>query len=192
VSQSRVWRSRWGLWALPLAFLLLNAVVFLFHPGRSGAGFAAMERELAEENVALLELREKRAGLEAGLQQAELNREGVRHLYEDIFSTTSRRLTRVLSEVKRLAARAGFSTTRLSYPEREIASQGLISKSIVFHVEGDYAQLRTLLNLLEMSEEFLVLEQVRLQGSRGSMLSIDLLVTTLFAAEEPRAERRGA
>ena len=53
------WRLRWWRWALPLAVVIANAVVLIVHPGRTGAGFADMEKALASESHALRALGEK-------------------------------------------------------------------------------------------------------------------------------------
>ena len=49
-------RRRLLLSSLGLGFALANAAIFLAHPGRTGAGFAEMERELEQETRELQSL----------------------------------------------------------------------------------------------------------------------------------------
>lgn len=180
---SAAWRGRWWTWALPLAFVLVNGLVLAFHPGRSGAGFAEMRTELQRESDALASLIQKKQMLEAVLQEAQANRRGLEALYGQQFSTEAEHLTEVITEVKALARRSGFDPPSISYPHEDIEELGLIRKSLVFQVQGSYAQLRTLVNLLELSDLFLILEDVRLRDLDESRLGIALTVTTLFAAD---------
>ena len=80
-----------------------------------------------------------------------------------------------------LAARAGFNVSRFSYSDQQLKAFGLASKEITFHVQGSYAQFRNLLNLLEVSEYFIVLKRVSLGGADGANLSIDLRLATFFS-----------
>lgn len=189
------WRERWWIWVLPVVFLLANAVFLYLHPGRTGVGFETMQEDLEEERVAARALAEKRLALESTLTVANANREGVRDLYQERFSTQAERLTALLTEVKGLAQRAGFDLPRLSYPEKTIGEFGLVRMGIDFQVHGSYAQFRDLLNLIELSEYFLILEEVALRGSDGADLLINLRLATLFAdapARSGTAESAGA
>ena len=91
------------------------------------------------------------------------------------------RLTSLIAEVKKLARQAGLDAPSFSYAAVRIEEFGLVKKSIVFRVEGNYPKLRELVNLLELSDQFLILEEIRLKESRGSRLAIDLRIGTLFA-----------
>lgn len=178
------WRQQWWVWALPLAFSLANAGVLFVHPGRSGSGFALMRSTLQEETASLRVLRAKKRELREIVRTARKNRVGVRELYKRRFSTPAKRLTALLAEFHSLADRAGLETPRLSYPEQSIDEFGLVSKAIQFQVTGTYAQLRTLMNLLEVSSYFFVLEEVRLTGKADSdVLNMTLTVSTLFASD---------
>ena len=86
---------------------------------------------------------------QALLIRARTNEQQVEQLYDERFSTRSRRLTGVTAEVKELARKAGLDPRSLSYPEEEIEEFGLIKRSFVFSVEGTYVELRQFINLLE-------------------------------------------
>jgi hypothetical protein len=177
------WRARWWIWALPLGFAAVNAVILAVHPGRTGAGFADMEREVERETATLQELTTKEETLRRVLADARSSRIALDQLYRRGLATEAERLTQLLSEFKRLAQRAGLEPTTISYPEQSLAEYGLVRMSLVFAVEGSYAQVRMLINLLERSDLFLVLERVALRNSDASTLGISLQVSTLFVRE---------
>jgi Tfp pilus assembly protein PilO len=194
------WRARWWRWALPLALALLNAVVLVVHPGRTGAAHADLRNELERETRALQQLAEKERAIETVLADARFSREALVELYRDRFSTEAERLTSLITEVKRLAQRAGLEPQSISYPEQTLEEYGLVRMSLVFSVQGTYPQVRMLINLLERSDLFLVLDRVALTDSASSVLGISLQISTFFAREpedaaeagERRAEARAA
>jgi hypothetical protein len=185
------WRSRWWLWAVPLALALANAAFLIIHPGRTGAGYATMEQELEREQRALHSVTEKERAVATVLGEARSSREALIELYRKGFSTEAERLTRLITEVKRLSQRSGLVPKSISYPEETLEEYGLVRMSLLFGVQGTYPQLRMLVNLLERSDLFLVLERVGLGGSRESTLSISLEISTFFASD-PDALEAGA
>jgi hypothetical protein len=206
VTLPAAWRARWWLWALPLAAVLANVVILIVHPGRTGAGFADMQQELERETRALQSLKDKEKAVEAVLDDARSSREALTVLYRDGFATQAERLTQLITEVKKLAQRAGLEPKSISYPEEELDDYGLVRMSLVFAVQGTYPQLRMLVNLLERSDLFLVLERVGLSNSSTALLGINLELSTFFVRDPaalqaiegplpeapPRAERSSA
>ncbi|HEV7515443.1 MAG TPA: hypothetical protein VGR07_04015, partial [Thermoanaerobaculia bacterium] len=126
-----------------------------------------------------------RAGLEKLIARADANRRQVDSLY-DRFATRRQRLTEVTAEVQSLARRAGLDPRSISYPEQEIEDYGLVKRSFIFSVDGNYLALRKFLNLLELSDSFLTLEDAGLsETSKGEELRMNLTLSTLFTKERP-------
>ncbi len=174
------WKSRWWWWALPLAFSILNGVYLWMHR-EATSDFGQLQDELARQVRLSTTLEQQRDRYSALLATAESNRAGVAELYESRLATEAVRLTEVIAEVKGLARRANLEPRSISYSEVDIEEHGLIQKSIVFGVEGSYSEIRQMINLLEISEMFLILEEIRLRETAGETLGIDLVVSTLFA-----------
>ena len=172
------WKSRWWWWALPLAFSILNGV-YLWTHREATSGFGQLQ--LARQVRLSTTLEQQRDRYSALLVTAESNRAGVAELYESRLATEAVRLTEVIAEVKGLARRANLEPRSISYSDVDIEEHGLIQKSIVFGVEGSYSEIRQMINLLEISEMFLILEEIRLRENAGETLGIDLVVSTLFA-----------
>jgi hypothetical protein len=185
------WRVRWWRWALPLLVVLANAALLIVHPGRTGAGFAVMDQELKSETRTLAGLNDKERAMETVLADARTSRESLIDLYDRGFATEAERLTRLITEVKRLSQRAGLVPKSISYPEQKLDDYGLVRLSLVFVVQGSYSQLRMLINLLEHSDLFLVLDRVGLSNSEASRLGINLEISTFFV-REPAAGRPDA
>lgn len=177
-----LWSGRARLWALALAFFLLAAAALGVYRLRFAGEAEASEGSLTRGRQALAALTRDRETLERDLRRVRANREMLAAFYSQRLATESERLTRIIAEVKDLASRAGMLPQEISYPDTQIESFGLRRRGFVFGVEGRYADLRRLLNLLELSQSFLTLEEVTLrEGGGGGTLRIDLSLSTLFA-----------
>lgn len=176
-----IWRRRVALWLPALVFFLLNVVVLLVYPVRFAGRMEVTADELDQERAVLAELVERRRDLESQRQGIERTRLAVDEMYGERLAPESERLTRIIAEVKDLAARSGLTPPAVSYPTEPLEEYGLRRRGFVFSVEGSYADLRKFINLLELSQTFLTLEEVTLsEGGRGA-LRIQLRVSTLFS-----------
>lgn len=177
------WRRHLRLWAIPLGFCVLNLLAF----GLYRVAFAGQVERLEELNRAaeerLEDYRQEVALVEAFLADAEAQQEDTRLLYRQHFQTEEERFTRVIPEIKRLARQSGLEPTAFSYPVKDF--DDLVQRSIKFSVNGTYEELRTFINLLELTEHFVVLNSVSLGESGDNpsnpRLSITLSLSTIFA-----------
>jgi len=94
----------------------------------------------------------------------------------------------VIAEVKDLARRAGLEPKSISYPSQAVAEFDLSIRYMVFSVTGSYSQLRRLINFLELSDMFLVLNEISLGGhGNGEDLRISLRLSTVFSSKQLEA-----
>lgn len=186
------WRLRWWSWVVPLVLCIASAGFLWFNVASSANGFRLLERQVESQERSLSELTERRIRLEQIVTTARQNQEGLSELYDRRLASQSERLTRVIQEVKGLASRSGIEPPRISYRERQIDDFGVIQESLLFGVTGTYGQIRQLINLLEVSEDFLILEEIDLREAGSSQLDIDLSLSTLFADPSAAAPYRGS
>lgn len=180
-ARGAIWRQRLWLW-LPaaLAVVLVTALLVGYRP-LVAARVDAREGAIEERRSQLERLEAERRQLEGALTAAESTRENIEELYREHFGTRAERLTRMMARVKELAATAGLSGIEtISYPEDRIEEFGLVRTSIVFGASGDYEELRRFINLLEVSDSFITLEQVRVTEAGGGALSFEMTLSTLF------------
>ncbi len=175
------WRRSLALWGLPFLFCLLNLLVLGFY-----FSFYAGEVERLEERneIAageLVEISRRSQDIEAKLDRIEAQDQNIDALYRDHFQTEAERFTRAIQEVKELARDAGLNPTAFGYPQQVLEEEGLIQRQIQFSVEGTYRQLRTFVNFLELTDQFLTLNAVSLSESGPDRLRIRLTLSTVFA-----------
>jgi hypothetical protein len=184
VSGLELWRDRWRTWVPALAFFLLNLAALAVYQFAYAGRVDALAGRVETLRGSLHGLAGQRAELEAKVALVDANRTRIAALYADRFSTEKVRLTKTLAEFKTLATRAGLRPESISYPEQDLAQFGLVKKSIIFGVSGNYASLRQLIHLLDLSPTFFTLEEVRLNGANaGKGLDIALRMSTLFVNE---------
>ncbi len=185
-SSDEIWRLRLWVWVPALLFFLANATAYVVYRFGFADRVESLEARLGETQTQLDDLAAKRARVERLIQRSQRNELEIRRLYDERFSTRSQRLTRVTTEVRQLARNAGLNPLEFSYPQLPIEEYGLIKRSFTFSVDGTYLELRKFINLLELSDSFLTLEEVTLDGQEeGSQeLRIRLSISTLFASEE--------
>lgn len=184
-----IWRRGLRRWLPALCALLVGVGLFAVYQSRFSGRVEVSARALERGRRDLSRLRADHRRLEGELTLVRTNRERLDDFYHQRLATESERLTRVIAEVKELARRSGLEPQTINYPEQAIADSGLRKRSFVFGVAGSYADLRKLVNLLELSDSFLTLEKVSLGGGgdRGNQLQIELALSTLFTTPETHA-----
>ena len=183
-----LWWERRRLW-LPAA--VFTAVALLLLVGyqvalsdRLGLQASAVE----DRERALAELTAQRQQTEDVLRRAGATRLALDALYAESLGTQARRLTAVIAQVKALARQSGLSGVEaIGYRDEPVEQLPLVKKSITFSARGGYEELRRFINLLEVTEAFITLEEIRVHGDAGGgELQLQVRLSTLFATAEVR------
>jgi len=186
-NSDEIWRRRLWVWLPALVFFLANAGAFTVYRLGYAGNVESLAQEIDTEKGELKKLEAERAELAQRIGRVAENRRQVEGLYKR-FATRRQRLTEVTAEVQSLARKAGLDPARsISYPEQEIEDYGLVKRSFVFSVDGNYVDLRKFINLLELSDSFLTLEDASLsESSKGPELRINLTLSTLFTRDSTK------
>ena len=190
MSRRRGWRLRVWFW-VGVGLCVINAGLLSTYRGVYAGRFQALEDEIAETGNLRTRTTQEVARREGQVATVEATRSRVESLYREGFATEQERVTDLIREVKELANRAGLRPGAISYPEERLEQYGLVEKSLVFTVEGDYSQLRRLITQLETTDTFVALESISLSEATPN-LRIDLRLSTLFTDRESGAATREA
>lgn len=178
------WRRRLALWLPALIFFLLALAPLLVFPLRFAGRAEVTQEELAEARRELAALEAESSRVQARARDLATTGADIEGFYDERLASERARLTRIIAEVKTLASRSGLEPRQISYPSEALEEYGLRKRSFAFSVEGSYAELRTFINLLELSDSFLTLERVSLSNRSAGQLGIQLTLSTLFATED--------
>jgi Tfp pilus assembly protein PilO len=87
----------------------------------------------------------------------------------------------IVEDLGDIAGKAGLRTSVVGYRQKEIKDRGVTEVQVTAAVEGDYNGLIKLINGLERSPNFYVLENLALSaGSSGNDLKLSLSLRTYF------------
>lgn len=175
------WRRYAAVWVPAAVFALLNIGGYFYLGGSTGGRAAFLEGQVSELEDECASLRRTEAMVVRERQKLEALKEGLEHLDRDVFGSLEQRLTRILREVEVATRGAGLHPARFGYDAKEDAKSGLIRFGIRFSVEGTFQQIEKLLASLQSSEEFLIIDQLRLKGEEGTQsnrLKISIHVST--------------
>ena len=185
-----VWREKRVL-LLILAVLLAANTIFFFtyrvqYENRLRELDTRRDQTLAQLDAA------KNARVLAEQQLAGYRRieKDIRQIYDNEWSTQNARLTSFIAEVMRLAAKSEMVPRTYSFTGAASAKSSGASKAqsatevgVSFNVEGTYEQVRRLINFLELSEQFIIIDQISLGATNaesGERLNMTVRVKTLF------------
>ena len=179
------WRQNLGLWLPAAVFLLLNVALLAIFGLRFADEAQVARLRLERQSDALASLRDSRERAEVVVERVRSGEEGLDDFYGRRLSTEGESLTRIIAEIKEMSTRAGIPPSALAYRKERLEGQELSRRTINFAVSGSYAQLRQLINLLELSDSFLILEEdsISAADAEGAPMRINLTLSTLFTIE---------
>lgn len=197
-----IWREKQVLLIVLGVLLLANTIFFFTYRVQYEKRLADLDARLAESQSKLQDARNARALAEQQIASYRKVESDLQMLYDERWSTQTERLTALITEVKRLAAASqligprSLNFTRTD-PVREATGSGGVGTSTVaisFGVQGTYDQVRRLINLLELSDQFVIIDGISLNGSGAAdkTLTMNLRLKTLFREGGPAPARTAA
>ena len=180
-----IWREKRLLLAILGALLAANVVFFFTYRVQYESRLREVHTRLGESETRLQQAKDRRATAERQYAAYRKVERDVQEVYNDRWSTQSARLAPLIMEVKRLAVASQLipQTYSFSHNESRTDQSGTLGASTVgisFQVIGTYQQIRRLINLLELSPQFVIVDSILIstQGDQGLVLTLH--VKTLF------------
>lgn len=184
-----IWREKKWLLVSLGAFLLANLLYFVTYRIRYEERVADLDRRLEEAQDQLQKARSERAAAEQELLAYQDAVKDIEVVYADWWSTAERRLAPLIVEIWQLAARSDLRLRAINYDHTQQKSElGASFFGISFAVQGSYAQIRRLINLIEISRQFVVIDEISLSGdpAGSNPTQMNLRLKTLFRATPSR------
>ena len=187
-----IWREKRILLIVLAVLLAANTIFFFTYRVQYEKRLQALDARLDDVKSQLEEARRARVAAEQQMAAYRKIEHDIQHIYDTEWATEPQRLTRLISEVKRLTVQSRLA------PARTLSFQRVVSKNtggsrnatvvgIGFTVQGTYQQIRQLINRLELSDQFVIIDQIGLSSANGETLTMSLHVKTLFRdATAPR------
>lgn len=187
-----IWREKRVLLAVLGLLLAANTIFFFTYRVQYQNRLEALEERQKEVEEQLTRARSQRLATQGRIAAYRQVERDIRQVYDRHWATEEERLTALIAEVKRLAAASGMPSKATSYTkaERENRKGGVGAETIgiTFSVKGSYEQVRRLINLLELSDQFVIVDQIALSSAENEMLTLTLQLKTLFRDTSPTAK----
>ncbi|HSP13163.1 MAG TPA: hypothetical protein VLV78_00260 [Thermoanaerobaculia bacterium] len=193
-----IWREKRVLLIVLAVLLAANTIFFFTYRVQYENRLRELDSRLDQAKGRLDQARRTRVAAEQQLAAYRKVEKDLRQIYEIEWSTENQRLTSFLGEVMRLGTVSQLVPRSYSFSGSapkgpKIPGANAIEVGVNFPVEGTYQQIRRLINLLELSDQFVIIDQVSLSSGQGENLNMTIRVKTLFrdtAAPAPRTSNQ--
>jgi hypothetical protein len=183
-----IWREHRILLGVLAALLVANAIFFFTYRVQYEARLSALDARLQQAEDDLQRARNKRIAAEQSVSNYKQVQTDLQMLYNSRWATEPERLTRLYTEIKKRAADSQVAMPRtFSFTQSEDKEMqrsggvGTVTVTIVFSAQGTYQQLRRLINSLELSNQFVIIDALSLgSGSSPDNLTVSIRLKTLF------------
>lgn len=195
-----IWREKRILIIVLALVLAANTMFFFTYRVQYQSRLDTLDERLAQVEGELEQARSARIRAEQTLQSYRKVENDVLEVFNEHWSTQQERFTELFSEVMRLAQASSLIPASYSFQRGEAKrisiggprqNLGASEVAISFGVEGTYDQVRRLINLLELSRQFVIIERISLSSTDTQMLKLTLQLKTIFRDERsPVASNR--
>lgn len=187
-----IWREKRTLLGVIALILLINVVFFLTYRVRYQQRVDDLHRRLDAQKVSLEQARYSRMAVEKRILGYQAVEKDIKWVHSDLWSTPDVRLVALIIEINRLARQSQLVPRSISYSREKARGESSLQlnkgdrgtvMSISFSVNGSYQQVRRLLNLIELSKQFVIIDSLTLTGSSpgDQQLRLTIDLKTVFS-----------
>jgi Tfp pilus assembly protein PilO len=189
-----IWREKRNLLLFLGVLLLANTMFFFTYRVQYQSRLDDLDARLTAAEKSLDDARVARLTTERKLQGYRKVETDVAAVFDEHWSTQSKRFTAMIAEVKRLALASSLKPSAYSFDRGEVKGAelrrgeniGATEVGMGFTVQGTYQQARRMINLLELSRQFVIIDKIALASATDDTLTLTLHLKTLFRDETPR------
>jgi len=181
-----IWREHRTLLIVLGALFVANAIFFFTYRVQYESRLRALDARLKQAEDDLQRARDKRIAAEQQLASYNKVQSDLETLYNQRWATKAQRLTALINELKKMGDKTQLEPNSISFSQaqdKDAQKLGHIGTSIVtitYSVHGTYQQVRQLINRLELSNQFVIIDAIHLGGFQNGVLTLDLRLKTVF------------
>ncbi|HEX9458622.1 MAG TPA: GspMb/PilO family protein [Thermoanaerobaculia bacterium] len=189
-----IWREKRILLIVLGLLLLANTIFFFTYRVQYVSRLQDLDARQAQAAARLDQARHARITTEQQLAAYKKVQSDLQVLYNERWSTALQRLTALIDEVRRLAAASHLEPPSYQFTAGETKNTSIVSNTkgsigtttveIAFTVQGTYEQVRRLINMLELSDQFVIIDGIGLTSSSTApgdkTLTLNIKLKTLF------------
>jgi hypothetical protein len=189
----RPWRQMLPVWLPAVTLAMTLAGLFFYQTSDSVGRKATLAAKIDEVGAEVARLEVLHDLVVADRREVEEIQTGFQDLNDRVFSDLDLRLTRILRATGAAMRESGLLPGTYSYSAKEEKQLGYVRFGIGFQVDGEYAQIRKMLALLQASPEFLIVDGLTLakdDDPASRSLRIGVRLSTYLGQVDPDRLRR--
>ncbi len=184
-----IWREKRILLIVLGVLLLANTLFFFTYRVQYVSRLQDLDATKEQAQARLQQARGARITAEQQLAAYKKVQNDLQVLYNERWATPMQRLTTLIDEVKKLSAASHLEPPSYTFSTSETktasvkGSVGTTAVGITYTVQGTYEQIRRLINLLELSDQFVIIDGINLVSSgvaADKTLTLNIRLKTLF------------
>ena len=200
-----IWREKRVLLVVLAVLLAINTIFFFTYRVQYESRLNALDARKDTVRGQLEDAHRARVAAEQQVAAYKKIERDVADIFDNRWSTEGLRLAGMITEIKQLAVQsqmvppsykfehsdATFSSDARASGGARLANQktGATEMGINFVVEGTYQQVRRLINMLELSDQFVIIDKIGLTTGSGEKLTMTIHVKTLFRGPKPASRQ---
>ena len=184
-----IWREKRILLIVLGVLLLANTFFFFTYRVQYVSRLQDLDATKDQAQGRLQQARRARITAEQQLAAYKKVQNDLQVLYNERWATPMQRLTTLIDEVKKLSAASHLEPPSYAFSSSETkttnvkGSVGTTTVGITYTVQGTYEQIRRLINLLELSDQFVIIDGINLVSNgvaADKTLTLNIRLKTLF------------
>jgi len=189
-----IWREKRILLGILGVLLAANTMFFFTYRVQYQSRLDDLDARLEAAEQSLAQARQARLTTERQIQGYRKVEADIAEVFDQHWSTQQRRFTAMVGEVKRLAIASSLNPLSYTFERGEAETRvigsrrtknvGATEVGMSFTVQGTYEQIRRLINLLELSRQFVIIDQITLNAAQEQLLSLSLQLKTIFRDDQ--------
>lgn len=181
-----IWREKQLLLIILAVLLIANTAFFFTYRVQYEKRLQDLDARLEESELRQQRARGARMAAQQQIDGYRKVQSDLQSLYTTRWATEPERLTALVTEIKKVTAASQLVPRSLSFSESSDSAKGGTGTEtsvvhITFSVGGSYEQVRRLINLLELSDQFVIIDGISLGGGAADQkLTLNVRLKTIF------------
>lgn len=195
-----IWREKRTLLIILGVLLAANTMFFFTYRVQYQSRLDDLDTRLEAAEQSLAQARQARLTTERQIQGYRKVEGDISEVFDQHWSTQAKRFTAVIGEVKQLAAASSLNPPAYSFEKGQAETRvggsrrkediGAMEVGMSFTVQGTYEQIRRMINLLELSRQFVIIDSITLSAAQDQKLTLNLHLKTIFRDDKRVATNR--
>lgn len=171
--------DRWKIMHIAVVLFFINVAFILIIKNPQNNDRIRLYDQERIKRLELINTKTYVKQLETRQKNLKYTNESLKKFYGEILKPKNRGIVDLRQELADLLKQMGIPKIDITYDNREIRDYNLYQVAITLPVEGNYANIRKFINMIENSKNFMVIDGVSLSESKA-ILKLNIRLSAFF------------